>query len=185
MYVQSWIQANGCYSRWFDISSTSPIPVGTDFKDTDRICIPYVLSNVFLLPLNHLLLVYKRGKATPDLGAFHSSDMSEFYGSGVAPDFIGTDALGAFLSLCFYHLLCWLGQHVCSVNFVNTGNPTIPFNSKSLLSSVDWRPWNSSSPDHPLLTFLDSTPNISITYDTYRVDAMNLLNNISLEIGGR
>jgi len=108
--------------------------------------------------------LYKRGKATPFLGSFHGSDVPEFYGnSGATPDFIGTDAL---------------------VNFANTGNPTIPFNPDSLLSSVDWKPWNSSS-DHPLLTFLDPAPNISITYDTYRVDAMQLLNKISLEIGSR
>ena len=71
-----------------------------------------------------------------------------------------------------------------SVNFANTGNPTIPYNSKSLLSSVDWKSWNSCS-NHPLLTFLDPAPNVSITYDTYRVDVMKLLNVISLEIGSR
>ena len=38
--------------------------------------------------------MYKRGKDTPYLGAFHNSDIPEFYGSGTAPDFIGTDALG-------------------------------------------------------------------------------------------
>ena len=43
--------------------------------------------------------MYKRGKATPYLGAFHASDIPEFYGSGVAPDFIGTDALGIFSNL--------------------------------------------------------------------------------------
>ena len=52
--------------------------------------------------------MFKRGKSTPMLGAFHSSDISEFYGfgvnpltrgtdaPGVKPDFIGTDALGMF-----------------------------------------------------------------------------------------
>ena len=100
MYIQSSIQANGCFSRWSDISSTSPILVGTGFKDTNRICIPYVLSqNFFWWSLNDLLLEYKRGKAIPYLGAFHGSDISEFFGSGVAPDFIGTDALGIFSNL--------------------------------------------------------------------------------------
>ena len=55
-----------------------------------------------------------------------------------------------------------------SVNFANTGNPTIPYNSKSHLSSVDWKSWNSCS-NHPLLTFLDPALNVSITYDTYKV----------------
>ena len=63
--------------------------------------------------LNHLLFVpvFKRGKSTPMLGAFHASDIPEFYGFGVnplargeavdvKPDFIGTDALGMFSGLC-------------------------------------------------------------------------------------
>lgn len=41
--------------------------------------------------------VFKRGKATLDLGAFHSSDIPEFYGSDPTSDFIGTDALGKLL----------------------------------------------------------------------------------------
>ena len=41
--------------------------------------------------------VYKRGKATPIVGASHGSDLAEFYGFGTEPDFIGTDAL----SECF------------------------------------------------------------------------------------
>ena len=49
--------------------------------------------------------MYKRGKATPYLGSFHSSDISEFYGSGGAPDFIGTDALGIFSSLVIISVL--------------------------------------------------------------------------------
>ena len=50
-----------------------------------------------------ILSVFKRGKSTPELGAFHGFDLPEFYGesygAGVAPDFIGTDALGV-LSRC-------------------------------------------------------------------------------------
>ena len=125
--------------------------------------------------------MYKRGKATPYLGAFHASDIPEFYGSGVAPDFIGTDALGIFSNLQVVIVAALIHY---PVNFANTGNPTIPQNTKSLLSGVDWQPWNSSS-DHPLLTFLDPVPKVCITFDTYRVDAMNLLNNISLELAGR
>jgi hypothetical protein len=44
---------------------------------------------------------------------------------------------------------------------------------------VDWQPWSSSA-DHPLLTFLDPVPNVSITFDNFRVPGMNLLNNIFL-----
>ena len=66
-----------------------------------------------------------------------------------------------------------------SVNFANTGKPTTPANRKSLLSTVDWQPWSSSS-DHPMLTFLDPAPNVSITFDDFRVPEINLLNNLFL-----
>ena len=69
-------------------------------------------------------------------------------------------------------MLCYL-----SVNFANTGNPGIPHNPNSLLSAVDWQPWSSSA-DHPILTFLDPAPDVSITFDNFRVLEINLLNNI-------
>jgi acetylcholinesterase len=122
--------------------------------------------------------VFKRGQGV--VGAFHASDIPEFYGSSVSPDFIGTDALGMFPNLSYYQCgLTYHGYYYYSVNFANTGNPAIPHNSKSLLSNVDWRPWGSSA-QHPLLTFLSPAPNVSITFDTFRASAMNLLNNITL-----
>jgi acetylcholinesterase len=124
-----------------------------------------------LIRFQVVFLVYKRGKNTPYLGAFHSFDILEFYGIGFAPDFIGTDALG----MSCYRLSAY--SHAYSVNFVNTGN-----HLESLLSAVDWQPWNSCV-EHPLLTFLNPAPNVSITFDTYRVDAMNLLNNILAGVG--
>ena len=56
-----------------------------------------------------LLVVFKRGKSTPRLGAFHTSDIPEFYGSGAAPDSIGTDALGMFVAI-FMLLLIHLSR---------------------------------------------------------------------------
>ncbi|KAF8808598.1 carotenoid ester lipase precursor [Phlegmacium glaucopus] len=106
--------------------------------------------------------LFKRLKTIPFLGSFHSFDIPEFYGTngtGTAPDFIGTDAL---------------------VNFANTGNPNEPKSSISLLSQVDWKPWGSSKSHPPLLTFLDPAPNITITFDNFRVDAMDLLTRFSL-----
>ncbi|KAH9476605.1 Lipase 4 [Psilocybe cubensis] len=105
--------------------------------------------------------LFKRGKSTPDIGAAHASDLPEFYGTGTDPDFIGTDGL---------------------VNFANTGNPSLPKNPISLLSAVDWKPWSSSPTNPPILTFLDPAPAISITSDTFREKAMNLLSQISLEL---
>jgi acetylcholinesterase len=126
--------------------------------------------------------VFRRGKSTPKLGAFHSSDIPEFFGFGVNPDFIGTDALGMF----FQAFVCVAAsdlprRYYHSVNFANTGKPTVPHNPNSLLSTVDWQPWSSSA-DHPLLTFLDPAPNVSITFDNFRVPEINLLNNIFLHL---
>ena len=120
--------------------------------------------------------MFKRGKSTPKLGAFHSSDIPEFYGFGPNPDFIGTDALGKFSK---FQICCRLTTVLCylSVNFANTGNPSMPHNPNSLLSAVDWQPWSSSA-DHPLLTFIDPAPDVSITFDNFRVPEINLLNNI-------
>ena len=116
------------------------------------------------------------------LGASHITDIPEFYGSEATPDFIGTDALGIFSGFCRH--LCpadSLRRYYYLVNFANTGNPAIPHNPNSLLSTVDWKLWDSTT-DHPLLTFLDPAPNVSITFDNFRVSAMNLLNNISLQL---
>ncbi|TDL14977.1 carotenoid ester lipase precursor [Rickenella mellea] len=104
--------------------------------------------------------LYKRGKASPFFGASHGSEVPEFYGA-LGTDFIGTDAL---------------------VNFVNTLNPNGPKNSISLLSALDWPQWASNSTAPPLLTFLDPAPSISITPDTYRLEAMNVLIQISRAI---
>jgi len=103
--------------------------------------------------------LFKRGKFIPILGAFHGLDVFEFYPNQLVPSFVGADAL---------------------VNFANTGNPTTPHNPQSLLSTVDWQPWDSSA-DRPLLTFQDPATKINITFDNFRVDGMNLLNQISLE----
>ena len=126
--------------------------------------------------LSDFLSVFKRGKSTPKLGAFHSSDIPEFYGFGANPDFIGTDALGKFSN---FWMRCRLTTVLCyvSVNFAYTGNPGMPHNPNSLLSAVDWQPW-SSSDDHPLLTFIDPAPDVSITFDNFRVPEINLLNDI-------
>lgn len=55
-----------------------------------------------------------------------------------------------------------------------------PGNNISLLttSGIEWNVWNSSPDFPPLLTFLDPVPLIAITPDTYRLEAMRLLNDI-------
>ncbi|KAI0787376.1 carotenoid ester lipase precursor [Fomes fomentarius] len=58
------------------------------------------------------------------------------------------------------------------INFVNTLNP----NGKT---GISWPKYTTSSPK--LLTFLDGLIPLSITNDDYRVDAMKLLTNLSLQ----
>ncbi|KIJ51271.1 hypothetical protein M422DRAFT_74212 [Sphaerobolus stellatus SS14] len=82
--------------------------------------------------------IFKRSKDTPILGAFHGSDIAEFYSSSAIPSFQGTDAL---------------------VNFVNTGNPNNPTNPAakaiSSLSLVNWPMYGTNLSAPPLLEFLD------------------------------
>ena len=103
MNTQSSIQEDGCHSRWHCVPSASPIFPGKCFEDTTCIRIPCVLSPLPLFMTVQMIgmlfvLVFKRGKATPNMGAFHTSDIPEFYGTDAKPDFIGTDALGIFSS---------------------------------------------------------------------------------------
>ena len=70
----------------------------------------FILKSLPFEFLSHwicLLLVFKRG--TGQVGAFHTSDITEFYGLSASPDFIGTDALGMFSNLLL--LLVWFDAH--------------------------------------------------------------------------
>jgi acetylcholinesterase len=104
-----------------------------------------------------VMSVFKRGKSTPFLGAFHSSDIPEFYASGVAPDFQGTDAL---------------------VNFANNLDPNNTPGENTISTLIPWPMWNTNAAFPPLLTFSD--PNVlSVTPDTYRAEGMQALTNLS------
>ncbi|KAJ6508826.1 sterol esterase [Mycena sanguinolenta] len=112
--------------------------------------------------------LYQRGSTTPYLGAFHGSDIGEFYGvpgladpAGSTPDFIGTDALIFFASQLDPNPPSSLAQNV------------------SYLSQTKWDKWSSSVVSPPLLTFTDPQPSLNITLDNYRVAAMNLITSIS------
>ncbi|KAF8154264.1 sterol esterase [Crassisporium funariophilum] len=102
---------------------------------------------------------YLRGPSTPILGAFHSTDIQEFYGITNNSAAVGMDAL---------------------VYFVNSGNPNAPRDSTSLLRHIQWKTWSSSPTNPPLLTFIDPAPSVNITSDTYRADAMKVLSQLTL-----
>ncbi|KAI0039748.1 sterol esterase [Auriscalpium vulgare] len=113
--------------------------------------------------------LFKRFKATPFLGSFHGSDISEFYTTpgvtdpGSPPDFIGTDAL---------------------VNFVTSLDPNAKRNlpaNISYLSTVTWAQYGSNPFAPPLLTFNDPEPTFNFTTDTYRQAAMAAITALSLK----
>lgn len=104
--------------------------------------------------------LYKRGKSTPYLGAYHSSDLSEFFSD---VDYIGTDAL---------------------INFVTNLNPNVPpglVPNTSYLSGISWPQWGSDIISPPLLTFQDPAPSINFTTDTFRAESMAVLTALSLQ----
>lgn len=54
------------------------------------------------------------------------------------------------------------------------------------MSAVNWPKWSSDATNPPILTFLDgngSNANVTITADTFRKDAVQLLIEIYLQIG--
>ncbi|PCH44099.1 sterol esterase [Wolfiporia cocos MD-104 SS10] len=103
--------------------------------------------------------LFKRNKE-PFVGSYHTSDIAEFFTN---IDYIGMDSL---------------------INFANNLDPNVhgglPSNL-SYLSSIDWKQWDSNPAAPPLLTFWDPVPSVNITADTYREDAIALLNNITLQ----
>lgn len=102
--------------------------------------------------------LYKRNKTIPYLGSHHMTDIPEFF-TGI--DYIGTDAL---------------------INFAYNLNPNVPSTlapNVSYLSNITWEQWNSSTSAPPLFTFLDPAPSVTISSDTYRAAAMDLLNEMT------
>ncbi|EPT05372.1 hypothetical protein FOMPIDRAFT_1156199 [Fomitopsis schrenkii] len=103
--------------------------------------------------------IYKRGSQIPLLGAAHATDLLEFFTS---IDNVAVDAL---------------------IFFTNNLDPNAPADLQSglsYLSGITWDKYNSSLDAPPLLTFSDPAPKLEITTDTFRVDALELLNELML-----
>ena len=69
------------------------------------------------------------------------------------------------------------------VFFTNNLDPNAPADLEpglSYLSDITWDKYNSNLDAPPLLTFSDPVPKLEITTDTFRVDAMELLNELML-----
>ncbi|PBK68859.1 sterol esterase [Armillaria solidipes] len=134
-------------------------------------------DNSFQAPRRHFLEVasrtqpawaylYSRGNTTAYVGAYHGSDLTEFFsfgGSASGNDFIGTDAL---------------------VNFATNLDPNYSPNTTdrgiSLLETTSWSEWTSAQRN--MAHFTDSSSLLTSTTDTYRATAMQLLTNLSLQV---
>ncbi|PBK90022.1 sterol esterase [Armillaria gallica] len=110
--------------------------------------------------------LYSRGNTTAYVGAYHGSDLTEFFsfgGSASGNDFIGTDAL---------------------VNFATNLDPNYSPNTTdrgiSLLETTSWSEWTSAQRN--MAQFTDSSSLLTFTTDTYRATAMQLLTNLSLQV---
>ncbi|CAA7266232.1 unnamed protein product [Cyclocybe aegerita] len=102
-------------------------------------------------------------RANPPLGFFHGSDVGEFFGAVQSTKFIGLDAL---------------------IHFVNYLNPNAPANSISATRNFTWPRWTPWTPTQSLFTIIDAEPGFILTEDTYRKEAMELLNELTInEIG--
>ncbi|KAK0203479.1 sterol esterase [Desarmillaria ectypa] len=134
-------------------------------------------DNSFQAPRRHFLnaasqtqpawaYLYSRGNTTAYVGAYHGSDLTEFFsfgGSASGNDFIGTDAL---------------------VNFVTNLDPNYSSSTTgrgiSLLETTPWSEWTSAQRN--MAEFTDSSSLLTFTTDTYRATAMQVLTNLSLQV---
>lgn len=95
--------------------------------------------------------IYKRGKSTPNLGAFHGIDLADWF-ANKSLDFVAPDSLIRF---------------IINLNPNPTKGPEI------------WPEWGSSKKSPPMLTFSDPAE-VSVTPDTYRSEGFDLLSDINI-----
>ncbi|KAF7377302.1 Carboxylic ester hydrolase [Mycena sanguinolenta] len=102
----------------------------------------------------------KRGKSTPYLGAYHTSDMALWFPANAtdAEESAAVDAL---------------------INFINTLDPNVSAARQALKPAIFWPKYQANSRD--LLTFSDPAV-VNVTADDFRVEEMQYL--ISLHLDG-
>ena len=164
------------------MASTSPLHTEDNVSVTRCVVISYVENT--LAGIHGLLIctgtaVYKRGSQIPFLGAAHGTDILEFF-TGI--DYVAVDALGApFNNSVAASKSAHRPSH--PVFFTNNLDPNAPADLESglsHLSGITWDKYNSNLDAPPLLTFSDPAPKLEITTDTFRTDAMELLNELML-----
>ncbi|KAF8188824.1 Alpha/Beta hydrolase protein [Mycena galopus ATCC 62051] len=109
----------------------------------------------------------KRGKSTPYLGAYHTSDMPLWFPAN-ATDPEESVAVDALILIARD-----------TVNFINTLDPNVSAAPHGLNPAIFWPKYQSNSTE--LLTFSDPAV-INVTADDFRVQEMEYL--ISLHLGG-
>ncbi|KAJ7732335.1 hypothetical protein DFH07DRAFT_780939 [Mycena maculata] len=107
-------------------------------------------------------VVSKRGKSTPDLGAFHTSDMPMWFPVNATDpmESVAVDAL---------------------IHFINTLDPNVSAEPRSP-PTVFWPEWKTPSANGSgsLLTFSDPAV-INVTADDFRVEQMQFLIDLHLQ----
>ncbi|KAF8188779.1 carotenoid ester lipase precursor [Mycena galopus ATCC 62051] len=97
--------------------------------------------------------LYKRGKDTPYLGTYHSSELSNAYGGGD------------------------LGERF--IRFTTTLNPNSPTSTSDNGTDIVWPRYTTESKE--MLTFLDGDIPQTITQDNYRVEGIQALTDLVLK----
>ncbi|KAJ7717779.1 Alpha/Beta hydrolase protein [Mycena metata] len=105
----------------------------------------------------------KRGKSTPVVGTYHTSDLPLWFPAENSTDFASPDAL---------------------INFINTVDPNHSASSTKTKASqaVFWPKWNTpTSNGSPSLLTLSEPGLINVTSENFRVDAIKYLLDLLLE----
>lgn len=128
-------------------------------KGTHLICICQLM----------FIIGYARSSGVPTLGSFHGSEITYLFGFTNETDWIATDAISKY-HFPRIRLKC---PQILSVYFARNRDPNPPADSISLLRNINWPEYSTSAENPPLLSFFDST--VNITSDTYRKDAIKLM----------
>ncbi|KAJ7717346.1 hypothetical protein B0H16DRAFT_1740638 [Mycena metata] len=117
----------------------------------------------FLLEHASKTQMNKRGKSTPVVGMYHTSDLPLWFPAENSTDFASPDAL---------------------INFINTLDPNHSASSTKTKASqaVFWPKWNTpTSNGSPSLLTLSEPGLINVTSENFRVDAIKYLLDLLLE----
>jgi len=122
------------------------------------------------------LIGYMKG-GSGSMGVNHAADIPFFFNTASNTNNFGVDSLSEEFSS--YR---WIIPHSISmiVYFAAYLNPIPPSSSSSALKGFTWPLYSTSTTAPPLLTFIDTSPGINITTDTYRIEAFKFVQTLVL-----